>query len=229
MNSCAAQMAPANEATAKREERLMYIGTALEAHAQAPKLMQPCVGAFHYPTRSTQATAMFGTSAGDQRRDAPLQQCGPMRVRVVSTVGLQRFGPALRMAYLSGDRRNAVNQRQQLSHIVIVGAGQNDIQRNALRVRDEMVLAARTTAIGWVRSSFFPAPTARIEELSTTAREKSKRSAPRNFASSTSCSRRHTPRRCQSLSRRQHVIPEPQPISFGSISQGIPDFKTNST
>src|ERR1700733_1747619 len=30
------------------------------------------------------------------------------------------------------------------------------------------------------------------------------------------------PRSCQSRSRRQQLIPEPQPISCGSISQGIP-------
>jgi hypothetical protein len=32
------------------------------------------------------------------------------------------------------------------------------VMRDTLRVREEVVLAARTTAIGWVRSSFFPRP-----------------------------------------------------------------------
>src|ERR1700720_1475455 len=35
------------------------------------------------------------------------------------------------------------------------------------------------------------------------------------------------PRYCQSRSRRQQLIPEPQPISCGSISQGIPLRRTN--
>src|SRR4051812_49882905 len=35
------------------------------------------------------------------------------------------------------------------------------------------------------------------------------------------------PASCQSLSRRQQVMPEPQPISCGSISQGMPLFSTN--
>jgi hypothetical protein len=67
-----------------------------------------------------------------------------------------------------------------------------------------------------------------MEELSATAREKSRRFAPRNFDSNTRCSRAQTPRRCQYLSRRQQVIPEPQPISCGSIFQGIPERSTNS-
>jgi len=32
------------------------------------------------------------------------------------------------------------------------------------------------------------------------------------------CNRSHTPARCQSRSRRQHVMPLPQPISCGSSS-----------
>ena len=36
-----------------------------------------------------------------------------------------------------------------------------------------------------------------------------------------------TPATCQSRSRRQQLIPDPQPISAGSISQGRPDFSTN--
>lgn len=37
----------------------------------------------------------------------------------------------------------------------------------------------------------------------------------------------HTPACFQSRSRRQQVMPEPQPISCGSISQGMPDMRTN--
>jgi hypothetical protein len=38
--------------------------------------------------------------------------------------------------------------------------------------------------------------------------------------------RLHTPARCQSRKRRQHVMPLPQPNSCGSVSHGMPDFKT---
>jgi hypothetical protein len=38
--------------------------------------------------------------------------------------------------------------------------------------------------------------------------------------------RSHTPASCQSRRRRQHVIPDPQPSSWGSICQGIPLRRT---
>jgi hypothetical protein len=37
----------------------------------------------------------------------------------------------------------------------------------------------------------------------------------------------HTPASCQSRSRRQQVMPHPQPISWGKSSQGMPVRRTN--
>jgi len=48
-----------------------------------------------------------------------------------------------------------------------------------------------------------------------------------SFASSSSCSCCQTAASCHSRSRRQQVIPEPQPISCGKYSHGIPVCKTN--
>ena len=205
----------------------MYVGAPLKANSQSTKLMQPRIGPLYYPARDTQAAAMCGSPSCNHRGYPAILQSGTMRIGVVGTVALQRFRFALRTPYLTADRRNAINEWKQLSDVVVVGTRKNHIQRNALRVRDDVMLAARTTAIGWVRSRFFPAPTARIEELSTTAREKSNWSAPRSLASSASCSRCQMPRRCQCFRRRQQVMPDPHSISLGSISQGMPDFSTN--
>ena len=90
--------------------------------------------------------------------------------------------------------------------------------------------AVRVTAprdAGGVRASFSPAPTARIDDESTTTREKSILPAARNFARSTACSRSQTPACCQSRSLRQHLTPEPHPISAGKSRQRIPVFSTN--
>lgn len=205
----------------------MNIGATFETNAQTAKLMQPGMCALHHPPRDTQAAAMFDTPARDYRNDAARLQGSSMRLGIIAAVSLQCLRFPFWTSYLARDWGNAIDQRNELSDIVVVSGRKDRIQRNALRVRDEVVLATRTTAIGWVRSSFFPAPTARIEELSAMAREKSNWSAPRSFDSSTLCSRSHTPRRCHSLSRRQQVIPEPHPISLGSISQGMPDLNTN--
>jgi hypothetical protein len=47
-----------------------------------------------------------------------------------------------------------------------------------------------------------------------------------SLSSKARCSRSHTPASCQSRSLRQHVEPDPQPISLGSISHGMPVLST---
>src|SRR5215218_7945941 len=51
-------------------------------------------------------------------------------------------------------------------------------------------------------------------------------SASPRRSKSTRCSFSHTPASSQSRRRRQQVLPEPQPISWGSISQGMPLLRT---
>jgi len=227
MISCCFNKAPADEAGTEHEEGFVHRGQALIAHTQASELMQPCDGALDHPSGFTQATAVRGAAPGDLGTDTLTCQQSAQRVGVVGTIRLNQCGLAARRAAHTGHGRNRRDQRQQLRDVVAVGASQDQRKGNALGVGEEVVLAARTTAIGWVRSTFFPAPTARMEELSATAREKSSRFASRNLDSSTRCRRVQTPRRCQYLSRRQQVIPEPQPISWGSIFQGTPERSTN--
>jgi hypothetical protein len=63
--------------------------------------------------------------------------------------------------------------------------------------------------------------------LSTQARLQSIAPARPRRSSRTRCSFFQTPAACQSRSRRQHVMPDPQPLSCGSISQGTPLVSTN--
>ena len=51
-------------------------------------------------------------------------------------------------------------------------------------------------------------------------------SASPSRSSKVVCSRCHTSACCQSRKRRQHVMPEPQPISWGRYSQGMPVLST---
>ncbi len=205
----------------------MNLRSAFVTNTQATKLMQPCDGAFNDPTGLAQAAAVFGVTSGDLAFDTPFSQSSTMRLAVIAAVGLHQLRFAQRSAGLARDGWNFRQQRQQLCAVVTVGFGENNAQRNALRVAKDVMFRARLTAIGWVRSSFFPPCTARIEELSATAREKSILSAPRRRASSTACKRSQTPAFCHACSRRQQLMPEPQPICWGSICQGMPDLSTN--
>ena len=90
-----------------------------------------------------------------------------------------------------------------------------------------MTFATTLSPVGGIRTCPLPPKTARTEQLSTTARDQSirlKRQSQSNSAKWINC---QMPDSCQSRRRLQHVMPEPQPNSFGNISQGIPLRRTN--
>lgn len=199
----------------------------LVAHSKPTELMQPGDSAFDHPSGLAQIAAVRCSTPRNLMQDATLFQRQAVSTAVVSAIGLHTLGLADRSSTFAAHRWYAIDQGQQLGDVVPVGFGQNDIDRDTLRIDEKVVLAALLAAIGWVRSTFFPPCTARTDELSATAREKSILLAARNVSSSTPCSFFHTPARCQDRSRRQQVMPEPHPISCGSISHGMPDCKTN--
>lgn len=204
----------------------MKAGTTFVPDRQATIAMQPGNGAFHDPAGLAEATAVGRAAFRQERLDAGATERVAVRPGVVAAVPLHALGAAPGAAGAPADRRNGVNQRDQLRDVMALRGGHDHAERNPLRVRDEVVLTARLAAIGWVRSSFFPPRSARTEPLSTIARVQSSRWRRRSSVSSTRCSRVQTPARCQAANRRQHVVPEPQPICAGSMFQGIPVRRT---
>src|SRR3712207_4085711 len=75
---------------------------------------------------------------------------------------------------------------------------------------------------------FWPPPGAGTLAESNDALSRSISSALPSRSSKIRCSSSHTPASCHSSRRRRQVMPEPHPISWGNISQGMPLFKTNS-
>jgi hypothetical protein len=66
---------------------------------------------------------------------------------VVAAVGEQHPGAAAGSAPPSADRRDGVDQRDQLSDVVAVAAGQGDSERKATGVADQVVLGAGAAAV----------------------------------------------------------------------------------
>lgn len=183
--------------------------------------------AFDHPTILAKSATVFGAALCDHRLDAAIAQGLAMPLGVVAAIGVNHARPLNRVAAQAANRRNRVDQRQQLRHIVDVRGSQDRGQRCAVGVGDDVVLGARSRAIRGVRASFWPAPTARTDDESTAAREKSIWSAARNLASNSSWRRSHTPTSCQSRSRRQQVAPEPKPSWVGRWFHRIPVLSTN--
>src|SRR6266571_5936853 len=142
---------------------------------------------------------------------------------MVGAVAEQPPRPAARTAALAAHGRDRIHERQQFEDVVVVAAAQRERERRASSAGQRMVLGAAPGAVYWAWTGLLAPPTARTCELSITARDHSIRSASRSFASSTSCSCRHTPCSCHSLSRRQQVIPDPQPIF--AVSAKDPSFR----
>lgn len=205
----------------------MDIITSFIANSQTPKLVEPTVSAFHNPAEDAQSAAMFGITLCQHRHDAQPPQAGTVRLRVVSAVALNTLGPSPGTPAFALYRRNGVYQRHQLRTVMCIGAGQRDCQRDAVGIRDDMVFRAEFAAIRGIGASFCPPKTARMDVLSTTARDQSISSAACRWSSSTRWIFSHTPSCCQRLNRRQQVIPDPHPISCGRYSQGMPVFNTN--
>lgn len=205
----------------------MNVSTALETNAETTEVMQPGMRAFNDPAIFAKAAAVFGAALGDHRLDTAIAQRFSMSLGVVSAIGVDHTRSVQRVAAQSANRRDRIDQWQQLRDVVDVRSGQDRGKRRAVGVGDDVVLGTGSRAIGRVWPGFWPAPTARIDDESTAAREKSIWSAARSFASSSSCKRPHTPAACQSRSRRQHVTPEPHPISAGRSRQRSPVLSTN--
>src|SRR5262249_12985608 len=138
-------------------------------------------------------------------------------------------GAALGPAGFAAYRRDRLDERDQFEAVVAVGGGEQEGERDAARVGDQLVLGAALAPVDRARAGLGAPKTAGTCEESTTARDQSIRSASCSFASSTSCSRCQTPACCHSCSRRQQVIPDPQPISCGRFPQPIPVFNRNKT
>jgi len=206
----------------------MNIRTPLITNSQPAKLMQPGKGTLNYPTSLTQATAISSSSFGQQCFDIQKSQGKPMCLRIIAAITLNNVGSFSRSPSFACYWWNCIDQRKKLGNIITISTSNCSGKRHSVSVGNYMVLTAVFASVCGVWAGFLPPKTARTDDESTTAREKSILPAFRNLLSKVWCILSQTPAFCQSRSLRQQVIPEPQPISFGRCSQPVPVLSTNS-
>lgn len=205
----------------------MNVSTPFEADTKTTEVMKPGMSSFDNPAEFAQATAMFGAASGNHWLDAALAKLLTMRIGVIAPVSIDDLRLLYGPTTYSADRRNGIDERQQLGNVIMVRSGQDCADRDAIGVYEDVVLGTWSPAIRGVRTSFSPAPTARTDDESTATREKSSSPASRSLASSSSCNCFHTSTCCQSRRRRQQVEPEPNPSSVGRSRQRMPVLRTN--
>ncbi len=122
---------------------------------------------------------------------------------------------------------DARDDRREDRRVGALRAGQASGQRQPLAIDRQMTLGTRLAPIGRVRPHRIAPFLARRLALSTETRDQSSApSAPRRSRIAR-CSACQTPAICQSRSRRQHVLPLPQPSTPGSACQPQPVLSTN--
>jgi hypothetical protein len=108
-----------------------------------------------------------------------------------------------------------------------VGCRVGHREGNAFSVDHNVALRALLSLIRRILAGLSALPGAGTLAESKDALSQSIWSALPSRSNKVRCNCSHTPASCHSLSLRQQVIPEPQPISLGNISQGIPLLSTN--
>ena len=200
----------------------MDVGAALVADGEAAEAVEPGEGSFHHPAMAPEALTGVDASPGNASLDASSAQKGAAAAMVIGFVGMELFWPAPRSSSRAADRRNCFDQRFKDRAVVAVGPRELRCQRDALPFNHKVALRARFAAIRRIRSGESAPLFAGTLALSKAARLQSIWSASPSQLSNSWWMRFHTPASCHSLSLLQQVIPLPQPISFGSNSQGIP-------
>ena len=120
------------------------------------------------------------------------------------------------------DRRDGVDEREQLRCVVRVGSSKPNGQRDAVAVDGEMVLRSGLAAVDGIRADLLaPLLPRTLTESTLEWLQSMDASSPSQF-SSLACNRAQTPAACQSRRRRQQVEPLPQPSSIGRSRQGQP-------
>jgi len=193
---------------------------------QAPRLADPGECALHDPADFAQAAAVRRPRLRQVVLDPALFEALVISRCAVLPVSIQGLWLLPRAAAPSTNRRDVVHQVHRLERFVAVGPRDAQRQRGALAIDEQVPFGPFFPAIRGVFAGEYPPKTARKLWLSTQHLSQSMpfscptrwRRVCRSFF--------QTPRRCQCRSRRQQVTPEPQPISRGSISQGMPLRKT---
>ena len=142
---------------------------------------------------NTQTGAVFDTASGKVGGDAFTTYLVAVDVVVVGPVGVQAVWSPAWTAAFAAYRRDGLDQREELSDVVSVAAGQGDGQWDARAFGDDMVFRAGLGTVDRARAGFGPPFKARTCEPSITALDQSNLSAALSSASSSSCRRCQTP------------------------------------
>lgn len=137
------------QAAGEPEEGFVDVGSPFPADPQPPEAVQPRRTALDHPAVGAQPGAVSYSAPGDRGHDAAFADLVAVDVVVVAAVGEQGVWPAAGPADATADRRDGVDQRQELGDVVAVATGQQDCERSAVPVGDEVVFRTSSAPRGY--------------------------------------------------------------------------------
>jgi hypothetical protein len=206
----------------------MYIRPFLVSDAQSPPLKQPVEAGLDNVPAFSQSAAVTGISLRDQRlRPLATQRLSDLRFGIVRPIRQQKsdLSPSRASGTLNGGA--LLNECHRRFGIMDVRGRVSDGPGDSCSVGQQMSFRTCFATIRRVRAGVRPPKTARTEQLSSTATSRFNSPACPNSSNNNCQICPHSPDSCQSRSRRQHVIPDPQAISWGRYSHGVPVLSTN--
>ena len=206
----------------------MNIVTFFITNTQTPLVEQPVKRCFDNIAKFAKAAAMFSITFSNQWFGlTSSQRLTNLLFGIVSAICKNLIWTPAGTATRLFDRWNSIDQCNGHLGIMNIRPGMLNRQRRALAINNQVTLRAVFAPIRGIRACFRPPKSARTEQLSMAETDQSIASAMPNSSSKARHIFCQTPAVCQSRSRRQQVIPLPQPISWGRYSQGVPLLRTN--
>ena len=128
----------------------MDVEPALVSDGEAAEAVQPGEGPLDNPAMTSKLLAGFDAASCDAGLDASLLAGLAASVEVVGLVGMELRRSSSWPASFAANRRDGIQQFAQGFAVVDVGSGQQEGERDALPVCDEMALGPRPAAVGWI-------------------------------------------------------------------------------
>jgi hypothetical protein len=147
---------------------------------EPPEFIEPSEAAFNDPSMLAKFLAAVDIPSCDARRDLTMQTSAAAAAVIVGFVCVQLVRPASRPPTLPRDIRNGIKQVLKWRAVVDVGSGQQECERNAMPICDQVAFGARSASIGWIGPGRAAPFLAAMDELSMQARLQSMRSASRS-------------------------------------------------
>lgn len=217
-----------DQSAAECEQGQMHFAETLVADRQAAVAGEPSEGALDHPAIAPQPLAGVDLAPRDTRNDAAQPTGTAAAAMIIGFVGVQLCRAVPRSATPpAANRGNGIEQALERQMIVEIRCTHISNERNAAPLDHQVLLRARAALVGGVRPGVLAPLLAGSDLESSTTRLQLSRPERSSRSSSLRCSRSHTPRRCHSRKRRQHVTPEPHPSSGGSADHGAPVARMN--